>query len=98
MDKTAAISALRFIHRLVGNTPALAIYAKECIALQNATIQMQAALQDDYSMARRANAIGALLENGLLALPPGKPNREQVLLGCEDLMRRLDPKICAPDW
>ena len=33
MDKTAAISALRFIHRLVGNTPALAIYANVLIGI-----------------------------------------------------------------
>ena len=98
MDKTAAISALRLIHRMVGDTPAVSIYAKEAIKMQKAVNDLQTALRDGGSLARLASDIAALLENGLLALPPGKSNRERVLLGCEELMRRLDPKICAPDW
>jgi hypothetical protein len=98
MDKATAISALRFIHRLVGATPALTIYAKEAIALQNAANQLHAALQENVDMVQRASNIRSLLENGLLALPPGKPNREKVLLSCEELMSKLDRNICAPDW
>jgi hypothetical protein len=98
MNKDSAISALRIIHRLIGNMPASHYYGMENPHIISALDELQKEALDEPRMQAKVSSIRLDLQMGILAVPPGELRRESVLQNCESLLRSIDPTIGPPDW
>ncbi len=88
MNKDAAKDALQTIWTLMMNADNKTFYGKEIQALEKASAALRESV--DNSLSVDAFSIQSMLNEGVLARPPGKRNnRETILSLCESMQNRL---------